>query len=330
MRKSVYVLIMLLILLLLTTACVQAESALEQTQQPGQTQPPGQTQQPGQTQPPVTTGAESPSGNPRDDTAWRIRVIGPDSGEALSFTEAELEDALADPEVLPSGSPGRFAHIYSTINNWPASRFYAAEGHSVASILILSGLYDTAQTVTFRGNDGYEVSLTREQLFQPQFNYPNVGENDGGAEPVYPIIAYRWRDGTDDLSGIRDENPCLIIGQRTPFEHTNPAFVENISEIIVSDACEVWPLASTFPLPGPIAAGETVKLQHSDYGLVKLHYTLDGSEPTTLSAMYNPSTYRPELNVPIPINEPTVIKVLVSGYGKADSGIATFEFTPVE
>jgi len=131
------------------------------------------------------------------------------------------------------------------------------------------------------------------------------------------------------LGGIRDDNPCLIIGQRNPFEHTNPAFVENISEIIVSDApCEAWPPATTFPKPEFIAAGELVKLQHPDYGLVKLHYTLDGSEPTMLSPMYNPSTYRPELNVPIPITGPTVIKVLVCGYGKSDSEIAVFEFAP--
>ena len=88
-------------------------------------------------------------------------------------------------------------------------------------------------------------------------------------------------------------------------------------------------MASAFPLPGSIAAGETVKLQHPDYGMVKLHYTLDGSEPTLLSTMYNPSTYQPELNRPIPISEPTVIKVLVSGYGKEDSEIATFEFIPI-
>jgi hypothetical protein len=46
--------------------------------------------------------------------------------------------------------------------------------------------------------------------------------------------------------------------------------------------------------------------------------------------MYNISTYQPELNVPIPITEPTVIKVLVRGYGMNDSEIAVFEFTPVD
>jgi len=288
-----------------------------------------------QTHPPkvLATEAQPNTSNVDDDifadSGWRIRVIGPSGEEAWSFTEAELIKALESVETPPSGFVGQFTHVYSTVNNWPTARSYAAVGYSVVSILMMAGLYESTQTVTFRADDGYEVSLTREQLLAPQSNYPHVNENEEGAEPVCTILAYRWREGSDDLGSIQDENPCLIIGQRYPFEHTNPAFVENVSEIIVSnEPCDSWLMASTFPMPGPIASGETVKLQHPEYGLVKLHYTLDGSEPTMLSKIYNPSTYQPELNVPIPITEPTVIKVLVCGYGKTDSEVATFQFTP--
>jgi hypothetical protein len=268
-------------------------------------------------------------GQAETDDAWRISVVGPDGAVALAFTEKELASALTDADTLPEGMPGQFSHIYSTVNNWPTARFYAAKGYGVASILALAGLYDAAQTVTFRGEDGYEVSLTREQLLQPRYCFPNVNENADGAEAVYPLIAWRWREGSSDMEAVRADKPVLAIGQANPFEHTNPAFVESVSEIIVSDApCGAWAPATTFPSPGAIAAGETVKLQHPDYGLVKLHYTLDGSEPTVLSPMYNPSTYQPELNVPIPITEPVTIKVLVYGYGKANSEIAEFEFGP--
>jgi len=271
----------------------------------------------------------SPSIADDDNGAWRIRVTGPSGEEAWSFTETALKEALIGPAAPPYGLASLFTHVYSTVNNWPTARYYAAEGYGVEAVLYAAGLHDAAQTVTFRGNDGYEVSLTREQLLAPQYYYPQAGKNESGAEAVCPIIAYRWREGTDDLGGIRDDNPCLIIGQRNPFEQTNPAFVENISEIIVSKAPgETWPMASTFPMPGLIATGETVKLQHQNYGQVKLFYTLDGSEPTMLSTMYNTSTYQPELNRPIPITKPTIIKVLVCGYGKADSEIATFEFSP--
>ncbi|MDR0468786.1 MAG: chitobiase/beta-hexosaminidase C-terminal domain-containing protein [Peptococcaceae bacterium] len=265
------------------------------------------------------------------DNEWRISVVEGSGAEVCSFTEKELVAAIASLDSLPQGAPGRFAHAYSTINNWPTSRFYAADGYDAASVLALAGLYDTAQTITFRGVDGYEISLTREQIFSPQYNYPHAGEDGDGAEPVFALIAWRWREGSDDMASIRADKPCFIIGQSNPFEHTNSAFVESVSEIIVSDApCEQWLAATIFPMPGAIAAGEKVKLQHPDFGLVKIHYTLDGNEPTPLSPMYNPSTYQPELNVPIPVNETTVIKAIVCGYGKSDSEIAEFMFTIAE
>ena len=308
----------MIMLLVLLAGCSSAVQPTEQ-EAPGEqpSDPAGQTpaQEP--------SGTEAPDETIDDEDAWRINIISTAGDLLWSFTEGELKR-------LPPELACDFSHAYSTINNWPTPRFYAAEGYSVEGILQAAGVLDTAQTVTFRAADGYEAGLTREQLLSPQFFYPQVGEKDNGAIQVKPIIAYRWRDGTDDLSEVYENKISLIFGQRNPFEHTNPAFVANVSEIIVDDApSETWAAADTFPPAGPIAEGETVKLQHPLYGLVKLHYTLDGSDPTPLSTMYNPSTFQPELNKPIPITGPTTIKVLVTGYGKNDSEIAEFEFWSV-
>lgn len=222
-----------------------------------------------------------------------------------------------------------FFHIYSTINNWPTFRLYAAKGITVRSILDAAGVLETAQVITFRSDDSYEVSFTREQLLEQQHYYFPEGDegSDDMKEKVEPIIAFEYKEGSDKMSEIKPDNLCLIIGQRNPSEHTNPAFVENISEIIISEQePEIWEPASTFPVQGKIAKGETVKLQHKYPGLVKLHYTTDGSDPTELSPIYNPSTYQPELNVPLKITEDTIIKVLVCGYGKENSEISTFAF----
>ena len=294
---------------------------------------------------------------------WRISVIGPSDGfsdvfsgdlsDALSngisgdlsddlsngfsnkkvwsFNERELAEALHNLYLQNNSDPpypaGSFVHIFSTINNWPTERFYVAEGYSVAAVLMAAGLYEIAQRITFRGLDGYEITLTREQLLSPQYFFPYVGEGVYGAQRVYPIIAYLWRDGTDNMDNIREDKPRLIIGQQNPFEHTNPTFVGQLAEIIVCDKpVERWPIASTFPMPGPVHSGDTINLQHPNFGLVKLHYTIDGTEPTVLSPMFNPSTFQPELNVPISIYQNTTIKVLVHGYGRANSEIAVFEF----
>ena len=265
------------------------------------------------------TDDDAPHGDLADE-APRIRILDTAGVELWSFTEDTLKSLI--PEAIDMDS-----NVYSTMNNWPTARFYAAEGYVVEGILYNAGVLDTVRTVTFRAADGYEISMTMEQLFEKRYCYPQLGENDLGARRVAPMIAYRWREGTDDIGGIRDDRPLLIFGQRDPFEQTNPAFVVGVSEMIVdAEPCEKWPPPGAFPLPGPIAAGETVKLQHPDIGRVKLHYTLDGSDPTALSPMYNPSTYQPELSRPIAITESVTIKVIAVGYGKEDSEIAVLEY----
>jgi len=292
----------------------------DQSNPAGASNPADQSNSAGETAQSPPNGAPAPD---NDDDAWRIRVITTAGDELWSFTEYELSSSLHPARI------GTVAYVYSTINNWPTARFYAAEGHIIEEILLIAEALENMQTVTFRAEDGYEVSLTREQLLAPQYFFPHVSESDAGAAPVRPMIAYRWRAGANDLSEIRDEKPALIFGQTNPSQHTNPAFVIGVTEIVVDSApSETWPVASAFPLPGPIPVGETVKLQHPSFGLVKLHYTLDGSDPTPLSSMYNPSTFQPELNLPIPIAEPTTIKVIVTGFGRNDSEIAVFEFWP--
>ncbi|MCL1805698.1 MAG: chitobiase/beta-hexosaminidase C-terminal domain-containing protein [Clostridiales bacterium] len=244
------------------------------------------------------------------------------SGDGI---EGELTFTFAELLALPDAA---FEHAYSTINNWPASRFYAGRGIRVAAILEAAGVLDTASLITFRSVDSYETALTREQLLGgARYYYPFAAEgSDEDAEIVEPILAYEFKEGSADLANAAPGDFCLLFGQRSPFEHTNPAFVENISEILVSAAPPgQWREAGIFPASGRIEAGDSIKLQHPEFGLVKMFYTLDGSEPTELSTMYNPSTYRPELNKPIVFTENAVLKVLVTGYGREDSPIAVYE-----
>lgn len=255
----------------------------------------------------------------REQQELTITVSGDGINQKKVFTFGELAE-------LPYSG---FDHIYSTINNWPTPRFYAARGITVRSILKAAGVLDTAQLITFRSPDSYEMSFTREQILDtPRFYYPQVETDSAeGAETVEAVIAYEYKEGADDMAAVVPDTPCLIIGQSYPDEHTNPAFVVGVSEIIVSDKKpQPWEPATAFPTAGKIAAGELVKLQHKSQGLVKIHYTLDGSVPSCLTTIYNPSTYQPELNKPIPIDGDTVIKAIVTGYGRPDSRVAEFSY----
>jgi len=218
----------------------------------------------------------------------------------------------------------QFEGLYSTINNWPTAKTYAARGITIEGLLKSAGLYDKAQIITIVSRDGYKQSFTRNQMLDAkQYYYVDNKEVD----IVKSILAYEYKEDSTNLEEVNENKLCFVIGQTNYNEHTNPVFIEDVVEIKVSfDKPEKWDNVFTFPAEGGIDMGEKIKLQHKDYGLVKIYYTLDGTDPTTLSSMYNPSTYQPELNAPIEITENTVIKAFAVGYGKEDSDIVTFKF----
>lgn len=226
---------------------------------------------------------------------------------------------------LAAGEDACYAAVYSVINNWPTVGTYAAEGVKMSAILEQAGVLDTAQTVTVGSEDGYRASFTRRQLLEAeQFFFPNCGENDADAVPVQPIIAFNWKQGGDDLSQVKPDAPCLIVGQTDYLQHNNPVFVEGVTYIEVSGETERWDAPYIWPEQAVYHAGDSVKLQHDAYSNVKIYYTLDGSEPTVYSAMYNPSTYQPELNRPISVEGDLTIRAIAVGYGKSDSPVAEF------
>ncbi|MEN6347880.1 MAG: chitobiase/beta-hexosaminidase C-terminal domain-containing protein [Syntrophomonas sp.] len=232
------------------------------------------------------------------------------------------------PEMLELPD-ARFEHVYSIINNWPVKKMYAARGIKLSALLKAAGIKDKTQAITIKGYDGYVCSFTREQLLETgRYYFPGLKEGDpSGAEPVEPIIAYQYAENSNELSKARDNRLCFIMPQANINEQTNHAFVKGVTEIIATTANPgKWAEATVFPPAGEIAAGDTVKLQHKDIGMVKMYYTLDGSKPTRESTLYNPSTYQPELNKPIAVDRDMTIKVLVKGFGRYDSDIAEFHY----
>jgi hypothetical protein len=258
-----------------------------------------------------------------DDIASKQIIISGDGLETrLSFSFSELAE-------LPGAC---FEGVYSAINNWPTARLCVARGIKLSAVLKAAGVLESAQTITIRSEDGYAQSFTKAQLLGERFLFPGVAQaDDSSAEPVETILAFAYAEQSEDISAAEFTDPMLVLGQANIFEHNNPAFVEQVAEIEIQTAPPGrWEEATTFPASGKIAAGEKVKLQHKDFGRVKLHYTTDGSLPDERSPMYNPSTYQPELNLPIEINENTTIRVIAVGYGRENSEVSTFEFTTGE
>lgn len=255
------------------------------------------------------------------------------SGITVKITgDVPLGEYICSITELSEDEENAFSCAYSLINNWPTKKFAAASGVTIEAVLKAAGVWDTFEVITVKADDGYAMSFTREQVEKPRYYYPNLEKDDPAGNKLAPMgIALQYCDDGADLDAMTECSPTFVFGQEDIYEHNSPAFVEQMVEIEVSDEePEQWEMAYGFPEPGVIAAGETVKLQHGYMGLAKLFYTTDGSDPTTKSAMYNPSTYQPELSVPIEITEDTVIKVLVHGYGRTDSEIAELVYTVAE
>lgn len=222
-----------------------------------------------------------------------------------------------------------YEHVYSIINNWPSKKMYAARGIRVDVLLGAAGIKRDARCITFTGEDGYQCSFTREQMLETQrYYYPGLLNGDAsGAEPVKTIIAYEYKEDSDQLSDARPDSLCLIVPQADVNEQTNHVFVKGISRITVSmEDPGKWEKPGIFPTASKVAAGDTVKLQHKDIGKVKIYYTTDGSTPNENSKLYNPSTYQPELNKAITIDKNMTIKAFARGFGKHDSDISEFDF----
>lgn len=267
-------------------------------------------------------------GEPQEKNSGAASKQAGDQALVITGDGASKETRLTLEEMLEL--PGaRVEHVYSTINNWPAPKKYAAKGVKLASLLETAGVKAEAKGITVKGKDDFQWSFTREQLLDtPRYYYPEVqSEDPSGAEPVEPIIAYAYKENSDNPGEAGADDLCLIMPQANVREQTNHTFVKGVREIQVAlEDPGKWEKAGVFPGEGAVACGDTVKLQHKDIGKVKMYYTLDGSTPTEASTLYNPSTYQPELNKPIRIDRDTTIKVLVRGFGKHDSDIAEFQY----
>ncbi len=252
-----------------------------------------------------------------------------DNDKYVTFISADGTSSELNLSELYADESNVYEHVYSAINNWPSYKHYVGRGIKVSCLPGISPS-DDFETVTFTSDDGYFLTITKEQLYADRYFYPGLEDADeNGKEPVEAIIALEYREDSENLSEALDENPCFIMGQSNIYEHTTVGFIQNISTITVSNEDPgSWSDAYTYPEAGSVYVGDKIKLQHENFGAaVKLYYTTDGSDPTVYSTMYNPSTYQPELNVPIEITSDTTIKVLTVGYGKHDSGIAEFKFT---
>lgn len=243
---------------------------------------------------------------------------------------------------------------YSTINTWPTKSWYRGKGVRLIDLLeAAGGINDQAVQIRFTSADGFKASFAIQELLgETSYRFPNFMENGlaghligdaSEAEPVDTIIAYLSSSAqtvdevmNDSWLSNGDAN-LLIFGQRAVTQQTNARFVKYLKSIeVLTDPMPQWDEPTASVVPGEVPSGTRVELKSAFNDEDKVHYTLDGSDPTIESPMYNWIASRwwysradelEEINRPIEITKDTIIKAFVTGPGRADSEIAVFEYT---
>ena len=237
-----------------------------------------------------------------------LTIRGDGVNQEVTFTRAELE----------AMTRGISQNIYSVTNNFPTDKVMYRKGVALSYLLDQAAIKDTAQQLKFISSDGYNRTFTYQELFEDRYFFPATGSR----EKVPVIIAFS--DSSEGFNKMNNIELALTMGQRVKGEQTNPWFVKYLQTIEVRTMPpEQWPQVTFARSEGP--EGTTVQLKHSNYDLIKIYYTTDGTDPTINSPVYNVSAsyYQPQLNKPIAVEKDTEIRAIAVGAGKADSAVAS-------
>ena len=211
--------------------------------------------------------------------------------------------------------------VYSTVNNFPSTKYARAQGCSLAALLGACGAGEDITQITVSADDGFSKTFSREQLLGTAYFY----DLSGNPTEVPAMLAWAYSDDSGKVPG--DAEPMddlrLIFGQQGPHQANASASVQHVSSIEVSTE----PLPRLQPCSFNKTAEGLIELVYDDMDQVKLYYTLDGTDPDPLtSEVYNPSTsnFQPELNAPLDLPAGTKIRAMAVGFGWADSEISEY------
>ena len=270
-------------------------------------------------------------------------------GETIhTFTWEELQGM--EPEEGEENDAWVGPRLYSTINTWPTKKWYTVEGVKLTALFEKAGIdleEEGIQVVKVKATDGYLMTFTKKELFDDtRYYFPRLKDNHEffgyvpgsveGKEAVDVILALRSvdADNPDWMNPL--VCPLLVLGQRYVTEQTNHTFAKYVGEIdLLTETPKKWISPTATPAPGTVPAGTKVELKNEFNDADKIYYTIDGTDPTPKSPIYNWIASRwwsnrkdelDEINKPIEITKDTIIKAKTIGFGREDSDIATFEY----
>jgi len=254
-----------------------------------------------------------------------LTVTGDGVEKTVQFTLAELR-------ALPQKT-----YTYSGYNHWPSLQiFKGMKGPTLKTLLDAAGLKDNATMIRCKLSADVYSEFTREQLLDEKRYYFPDGEDEDNLGKWPPTRSERGKSQVETMLALNESNGKLIYGQRALNEPTCcknqmlGGLCEGGTIEVLTEPLAHWKTPSANPAPGTVASGTEVTLQHGDgtpYHAI-VYYTLDGSDPTYGSNIFNISYphFQPQLNKPVPINKSMTIKTKTIGMGKLDSEVVTYQY----
>jgi len=244
----------------------------------------------------------------------------------------EVKFTMADLQALPQKT-----YTYSGYNHWPSLQIFEdMTGPTLKTVLDVAGLKDNATMIRCRLSADVYSEFTKEQLLDEIRYYFPDGEDEDNLGKWPPTRSEKGKVRVETMLALNESHGKLIYGQRALNEPTCcknqmlGGLCEGGTIEVLTTPPAQWEAPTADPAPGQVATGTQVTLQHLDgtpYHAI-VYYTLDGSEPTYGSNIFNISypTFQPELNKPIPIKSSMIIKTKTIGMGKLDSEVVTYQY----
>ncbi len=249
----------------------------------------------------------------------------PDADTILTITgDAVDKPVYLSMEDLKQMQIAYVEQSFSSVNNYPTRKFVVGKGVNLLYLLEQAGMKSSAKSILIEAADGYKAALTRDQLLEQRYRYPNLlSGSNAKPEEVKPMLAWAFREGQDFSQAREDGQLRLLIGQKGINNVNTAVSVQMVSKISISSRDN-----GSWDHPRAILENGRITLYHDYMDQVKLYYTLDGSQPCENSAIYNPSTsyFQPDLIRPITVSGSGTLKVKVIGFGKRDSEVLSYAY----
>ena len=328
--------------------------ASEETGEPAVTEQPVNTEQ----DEAVTDGEAAA---PADDTEQYVLKDATDPVVLKVCVDGVEQKSFKKSEII---AHAKETHTYSAFNAFPTPDLLIdVKGVTLTSLLKearvdLAAVGDN-QIIDVVSSDGVCESFLKGQLFADRYCFPNV-MNEAGRHGKAPLDT-SWDNSTrvpamftvDESDFDSDSSRRFVFGQITPTEQNKSAFLKYVLKVdsetgncgkinIHSESAGQWrAIQKTNPANGSLLKKGTSitfdRTVNNDPIMFTdrycIYYTMDGSEPTVSSAIYNYNNYNfntkyEKFNKPIiPIEGSVTIKTKVIGYGMQDSEVSTFSYT---